>query len=82
MFFHEHPWTVDEDLVVTFPMSAMIDLCGASTSLPMIAIRDRIPLFAFCFSPDHGTYLSKDCTMACAGKGGGGGLCITIVCGD
>jgi hypothetical protein len=58
VFFHAQPTEVDEELVHCFPLSAIIDLTGASPGLCMVAIRNRIPLFAFCFTTEHEKFLT------------------------
>jgi hypothetical protein len=59
VFFHAQPIEVDEELVHCFPLSAIIDLTGASPGLCMVAIRNRIPLFAFCFTTEHQNFLTE-----------------------
>ena len=57
VYWHEQPYTVDEDLVNGFPQCGIVDLIGASPNLCMVAIEQSIPMFAFCFTDYHVTFL-------------------------
>lgn len=60
VFFHAHPYELDEELTHNFPMTSIIDLTGASPNLCMIALRKRIPYFGFCFTDDHVNKLQQE----------------------
>lgn len=57
VFYHEWPLSLHEELVHSYQLRAIYDLCSGGPDMPMTCIRNEIPYFGLTLTESHKSML-------------------------